>query len=490
MPVNIVKKLIKRKAVIQMCICLSILLLIFTDARIFENYYDECFALVTDKYKTVTSAFECTEHLNNGERYIKIEMDKLYPTRFLDYIWVKIPDGILIIKYPISAYNKLDFNGKNEIKGSVSPYNFDLTVETDNFLARKYPEFFTEHAEIFILDAGVEAISAKDIFTIVFTALVFLFFSVIVIKNIVIILNYKLSKEYRALKFLGHETLEDAENSVLHAYNETQSACLFDDRRIFICKKYIILKSSAIFKNTSDLAYVKEEVDYNLKNKERYSVKLKFNNIKKPMKIKIPKKSVMKEIVFILRAEIYQPTEAENIVKSLINGKTFKNISEILITLIFIVFLVKIFYSVYPIVIIIIMCMFFVLFNYIKEWQPINYKNSQSYLYLENFDYQTIEHAEMAIIRDYNINFNEHLFENRKIFISKNFIIFKGNTKFRETKKLKAVQGHWGDQCYYLDFYFNDGRVEYCTHSAEAEKIKKVLKIVLIHRPEYDTEEI
>jgi len=511
MPVNIVKKLIKEKAKIQMYVCLSVLLFMFTNVGMFQNQIEDFFSLITGRHETVNSVAEFSEHLNSGKKHIKIETDKLHDTGIVardggkavvNYIWVEFSDGIIIIKYPTKKFAKLDFNGKNKIRGLISLHHAQLIrsqMKTffNDLEVKNYEELFAEQGQTFILDAGIEGISLKNILTVLFIVGAFAFLTAILIKNITAVWNYKLSKEYRALKLLGYETLEYAENSIIHAYNETQSACLFDDRRIFICKKYIILKNSAVFKNTSDLLYAKKEICVNLKAEEIYYVKLRFNNTKKHMRIEIPTKAVMEEIVLILQAEILQPTEAKNIVKSLLNAKMIRNLAEFVLALVVnVLFCILLYVTSHSLFVILlgVIIVLVILYNGLKELHPINYKNSQSYLYLKNFDYQTIEDAETAIIRDYNINFKEHIFENEKIFISTNFIIFKWKAEFREMKKLKNVQ-----ECkirdtkrtiYYLRFYFNDGVADYHASKKSVSEIANIVKKISVHRAEYDTEEI
>ena len=496
MPVNIVKKLIKRKAVIQMCICLSVLLLIFMNVRFFEYYFDNFFALVTGKYKTVTSAAHLAEYFNEGNQYVKIETNELYDSRVVarengkpiaNYIWTEFSDGIVIIKYPIEKYNRLDFNAENKIRGLInlnSNHLIDVNLVKffSNLDIKNYDEVFVRYDRTIILDASLDYVSLKGNLIVVCFIAIFIFLIVTVIKNIIMILNYKLSKEYRALKLLGHETLENAENSIIHAYNKTQSNALFNDRKIFASKKYIILKSAVVFKKTSDLLHADGGYD------RYYYVKFKFNDAKKPIEVKVQNANAMRTILFVLKAEISQPKKLENIVEISIKLRDLYRDVKIIAVGTGIIFFISILnfmdnffdFKYYNLTVLIISILGIVIFVIRRKR---SYKNSRDYWYLENFAYQNIDDAEEAIIYDYNLNYKEHILNTDEIYISNNFIILMNTAKFRERKKLRRVEECENNKTdpprYYLRFHFNDDYVDYYTSYDNVRMIADIVREML-----------
>ena len=88
------------------------------------------------------------------------------------------------------------------------------------------------------------------------------------------------------------------------------------------------------------------------------------------------------------------------------------------------------------------------------------YKKTKSYRSLEYLYYESLDDAEEEVNYDYGEEQDEHIFENKSIFISKNFIIMKYPAAFRNTEDLNDIDCFMKRTKYgsthYIEAYFDD----------------------------------
>jgi len=501
MPNDFIKTLIRKKALRKLAVWMIVFFCSFIFVWDISNAFSEALSLSQIKYNEVRSLDDLAELNQLRQRetiYIKLLADSLNPTRIRNheytgkiidnYLWAEFSDGIVIIEYPYSDYEKLNFRGKTlKLKGHITVIDEELTELFKALDERDFAEIFAkQNNNVFVLDSQKGMRLSDGNFRIIISVV---FLIMCMIKNILLAYNYKLSKDYRALKHLNHKTLEDAENSIIHDYNQTQTKCIFDNSELYISERYIIIKKHALFGKTSDLTYVKEEIRPT-KYRELYHVTFKFRNIKKPVKVRFFEKETMKALVIFLRDEILLPQAFENIVETFIKQSEIRKIKtpariQAFITLLMLGSINS------ELMFLFVPAFVLGLVNLLYRLQQIiNYKFSKSYYYFKNFDYETPEDAEDAIIYDYNINKDEHIFENQKIFISKNFIIFKRTAEFRETKKLKNIVETIKEDLSLIRFFFDNDYVEFHLNYREVIKLAHIVREDVLHLSEYDAEEL
>jgi len=125
-----------------------------------------------------------------------------------------------------------------------------------------------------------------------------------IVTSIISFIDYRKTKAYRSLENLNYETLEDAEEEVEYDYSENQAEHIYEDKKIFISKEFIITKVPVYFMACEDLL----DVSYYTKSSELGTenfVRVEFEYLKKPKDIFISEgRDETIKIVNILRTQV------------------------------------------------------------------------------------------------------------------------------------------------------------------------------------------
>ena len=460
--INIVKHTIRKAEFLSVASTFFLLLTLIFFLGLFGDSI-----LMNINCKSVNSVYDIEELSKGINRYIEITHDEIYYTGLMqrnsskvhyNYICKSFDDGILLIEIPHEQYRTGDFYENRVIKGKLTKFGSgklirdELAEDIKNYPDYYPEEFLTKEIAHSVLVMGDSDFSDNNILLwliflfFLFTAV--LFFSAL-IKSLIAILFYKKSKAYRDLKNFGYGTLEETETAIINDYGERENNVLFENKKIYVSKKFIIIKSPVSFFKTDDVSFAIGKKSRYMKTEE-HNVSINFHG-GSSADVKVANHDEMDELVFILRnfqtVTYEEKSTSENIIKDFII-KTSRRVMIFNLILVSVMmfalnFLVKSSDTANLIVYgaLCAICLIYGLINSIIHTRAFfDYTKSKYYHELKKLNYETPEEAEAEIIFDYAKNQEGHIFESAQIFISKKFVIFKANIFVKQTESIASVE--------------------------------------------------
>ena len=291
---NIVAKII-RDAIIKQGAKILLPYILATTVVMFMQ--QDVILMLTNKCKTVNSAHEISEAFENGDNHIEFTANKIVLVAYSGdevYLCAIFPDGAVFFQTLNSKYERGDFDGENiRLKGIIRRAKLSEDI-------REWTAEINSATGLFMPECVFEE---SPISSVIFYG-VFVFILIVgILKCVFDCVFYKGTKAYKSLKYINYERPEDARDDINYDYNKNKNEHIFENKSVFVSKKFMIMKYPAAFRYTKKLNKV-EELMTRGRNGKLYNIKAYFDDDEAPVNFETKNENEMKQVINILRTNV------------------------------------------------------------------------------------------------------------------------------------------------------------------------------------------